>query len=60
MNKHVKTIWAEIKKLPKNKLYVLLQDYDDYVIEITDRQDGSVPACVAEFYENDYPELKGA
>ena len=56
MNKTLKKFWKEIEELPHDELFNLLKEYDRYVIEITDREDGSVPVCVLEFYENEYKE----
>lgn len=47
-------IWEKISQLDHADLFNLLSEYDRYVIEICNRQDGSVPVCVAEFYENEY------
>lgn len=58
MNKQLKKLWKEIEELPHEELFDLLREYDKYVIEITDRQDGSVPVCVTEFYQNDYYGIK--
>jgi len=48
-------IFEEISQLTHAELFDLLVKYDKYVKEICDRKDGSVPACVAEFFQNDYP-----
>lgn len=50
----IKRIWKEIKTLPAGALFDLLQVYDSYVKEICDKEDGSIPVCVAEFFTNDY------
>ena len=48
-------IWDEIRyKLKKTEIYKLLRDYNSYVIEVCDRQDGSVPVCLPEFYTDDW------
>lgn len=47
-------IWNKINKLKKCELIGLLYAYDKYVIETTDRNDGSCPVCLYEFFENDY------
>lgn len=47
-------VWEEIEQLSHTQLFQLLSDYDSYVIEVTNRQDGSVPVCVAEYFENDW------
>jgi len=59
MNKQLKKIWKKIEELPHDELYKLLREYNSYVIEITDREDGSIPVCVPEYYENEYQEMKG-
>ena len=51
-----KRLFREIKNLKKGVIFNLLLEYDKYVIEITDREDGSVPVCVLEFYQNEYQE----
>ena len=51
-------ITEEINQLPRNELLDLIWLYDKYVIEVCDRQDGSVPVCLKEFYENDYSLFK--
>ena len=45
-----------ISNLSKKELYDLLFAYDKYVIEIVDREDGSIPVCVSEFFDNEYQE----
>lgn len=50
-------IWEEISQLDHADLFNLLSEYDRYVIEVCDREDGSVPVCVAEFYMNEYQEI---
>jgi hypothetical protein len=50
-------IWEEIQALPQCIVFDLLWQYDAYVIEVTDRQDGSVPVCVGEFYTNEYQDI---
>ena len=47
-------ISEEINQLSHSELVNLLWTYDAYVIEVCDRNDGSVPVCLAEFYQNDY------
>lgn len=51
------TVWDDIYKLDKVLLGELLYQYDQYVIEVTDREDGSVPVCVAEFYDNEWQDI---
>lgn len=58
MNKLLKKIWKEIEELPHDELFDLLREYDSYVIETTDREDGSVPVCVLEFYQNEYQDIR--
>jgi hypothetical protein len=43
-----------IEQLDHAELFNLLCEYNRYVIKICDRNDGSVPVCVFEFYENEY------
>jgi len=45
---------TEINQLPRKDLLNLIWEYNSYVIEIVDKQDGSIPACLSEFYQNDY------
>ena len=54
MSKELTKVWKEIAKLSKMQLLKLLNDYNKYVIEITDREDGSVPVCLPEYYQNDW------
>ncbi len=43
-----------LETMTKEELIKLILAYDKYVIEITNREDGSCPACLMEFYNNDY------
>lgn len=58
MHKFLKKLWKEIEELPHQELFDLLKEYDKYVIEVTDREDGSVPVCVLEFYQNEYQDIR--
>lgn len=49
-------VFEEINQLSHSELFELLCSYDSYVKEVCDRQDGSIPACLAEYYQNDYQE----
>ena len=46
--------WNLINKLNKKELLDLVKEYNSYVIEIVDREDGSIPVCIQEYYELDY------
>lgn len=43
-----------LDELSPDALKALARAYSDYVIEVCDREDGSVPVCLREFYENDW------
>ena len=58
MNRQQKKLWKEVEELPHDELYDLLWQYDAYVIEITNREDGSIPVCVLEFYQNEFQDIK--
>ncbi len=57
MSKTVKDVWREIDHLAHKDLFLLIMEYDAYVIKIADREDGSVPVCVPEFFENEFQGL---
>lgn len=44
----------EINELPHQKLLELLWGYDMYVEEIAQRDDGSKPVGLKEYYNNDF------
>jgi len=46
--------FEEIKQLSHAELFDLIVEYDKYVIEITNREDGSIPICLSEFFNNEY------
>ena len=48
--------FEDINQLNHEELLDLLIEYNRYVIEVCDRQDGSVPVCVPEFYDCEYQE----
>lgn len=50
-------IFQEIKTLNKETLFELLFQYDSYVIEVTNREDGSIPVYVSEFYQNEFQDI---
>lgn len=56
MNIH--EVYKEIKALPKDELYDLLCEYDNYVAEVCDENGKrGLPVCLPEFYDNDYQEI---
>ena len=48
-----------LEDLSKNELLRLIRLYDKYVIEFFDdeAQEGMIPVCIEEFYNNEYQEL---
>jgi len=50
-------VYEEIEQLEHYELFNLICWYNNYVIEVCNREDGSCPVCVAEFYQNEYQEL---
>ena len=48
--------FEEISQLTQPELFDLICRYDKYVINVCDRQDGSIPVCVSEFFDNEYQE----
>jgi len=51
-------IWNDIQTLPKQEIYKLLYCYNNYVIEVCDREDGSIPVCLEEYYMNEWQEIE--
>lgn len=52
----IKEVIQEMKSLSKKDMFLLLSQYDSYVREICDREDGSIPVCVAEFFQCEFQE----
>ena len=50
----VQNIFYEIAKLSESEVIRFLEAYDGYVFEVCDRDDGSQPVGIAEYYSNDY------
>lgn len=56
-------IKQELKGLTKQELLDLLDQYDTYIIDFCDRNEGQklmkdvCPACLMEFYDNEYQEI---
>ena len=48
------------QKLDRLFLLSLVCCYDEYVQEVCDREDGSIPVCLSEYYNNEYQELERA
>ena len=38
------------------ELIRLVRAYDKYVIEVVDREDGSIPVCLEEYFDNEWQE----
>jgi len=49
-------ISEEINQLERDELLELLWKYDEYVQTISERNDGSQPVCLMEYYQNDFQE----
>lgn len=53
----------ELQTLSKKELIDLIDKYDSYIIEFCERnsgyklEDDVVPACVLEFYDNEYSNM---
>lgn len=50
----IQLIWDKIGNLDQHEMFNLLYHYNRYVIEVCDREDGSVPVCLPEYYTDDY------
>lgn len=53
----------ELQALSKDELIDLIDKYDSYIIDFCDRnsgyklEDDIIPACVLEFYDNEYSNM---
>lgn len=56
MGNSIIKLWRAIENLSKEEMFDLLKQYNYYVIEVCDREDGSVPVCLLEYFENEYCE----
>jgi hypothetical protein len=51
---NVQEIFYEIAKMSESEIINFLESYDSYVFEVCDREDGSQPVGIAEYFTNDY------
>jgi len=45
---------TEINQLDRKTLLCLVWQYNSYVIEVCDRNDGSSPVCLSEYFNNEF------
>ena len=53
----IEKLWLAIGSLSQEELFNLLYHYNAYVIEVCDREDGSVPVCLPEYFSNEFQEV---